>query len=111
MKRGLHHLHFRKRIYQKMEKYPHPEKGVRILDKIILMLAVIAPLFEVPQLWEIYSSRAAENVSLITWSFFALMAVPWFFYGIVHKEKPIIILYFLWFLIDSAIVVGILIYS
>jgi uncharacterized protein with PQ loop repeat len=107
MKGGLHHLYKRKRLNQ----IPSKSKGVALLDKLVLSLAVVAPFFELPQLFEIYSNKAAENVSLITWGFFALMAIPWFIYGIVHKEKPIIVLYLLWFLIDSIIVIGILIYS
>ena len=107
MKRGLHHLHKRKRLNQ----IPNKDKNVAFLDKVVLSLAIVAPFFEIPQLLEIYLKKAAENVSIITWSFFALMAIPWFIYGIVHKEKPIIVLYLLWFLIDSTIVIGILIYS
>jgi MtN3 and saliva related transmembrane protein len=116
MKRGgLHHLHKRKRNQEQellnLEQSPGKKKYILMLDKLVLSLAVIAPLFEIPQLFEIYAKKAAENVSIITWGFFALMAIPWFIYGIVHKEKPIIILYLLWFLIDSTIVIGILMYS
>ncbi len=114
MKRGgLHHLHKRKRNSSKgnLEPYPGKKKYVMFLDKIVLSLALIAPLFEIPQLIEIYASKAAENVSIITWGFFVLMAIPWFIYGVVHKEKPIIVLYLLWFLIDLTIVIGILMYS
>jgi len=108
MKRGgLHHIHQRKLS----KDFPAKSRGRAILDKIVLSLAFIAPIFEIPQLYEIYLSKAAQNVSLITWGFFALMAIPWFIYGLVHKEKPIIVLYFLWFLIDTAIVIGILLYS
>jgi MtN3 and saliva related transmembrane protein len=104
---GLYHLQKRKQFNQ----YPSKNKGIRWLDRIVLSLAFIAPFFEIPQLLEIYTKKAAENVSLITWGFFAVMAVPWFIYGLVHKEKPIIVLYLLWFLIDSTIVIGILMYS
>jgi len=107
MKRGLHHLYKRKR----QGSYPSKKKSVALLDKVVLFLAFVAPVFELPQLFEIYSKKAAENVSIITWGFFSLMAVPWFIYGLVHKEKPIIVLYLLWFLIDTTIVIGILLYS
>lgn len=112
MKRGgLHHLYHRKRIKSGIDTSPHQKKSVLWLDRIVLSLAVIAPAFEIPQLIEIYTKKSAENVSVITWGFFALMAIPWFIYGLVHKEKPIMILYLLWFLIDTAIVIGILMYS
>ena len=113
MKRGLHHLHIRKRMSdgKDIHPYPSPKKSIAILDKIVLYLAFIAPWFEIPQLLQIYINHSAKDVSPITWGFFAFMSVPWFIYGLVHKEKPIIVLYALWFLIDTSIVIGILIFN
>jgi len=110
MKNHFHHLHKRKRIYKKLEKYPHPSRSFRILDKIVLVIAFLFPLIELPQLLEIYIKKSAQNVSIITWSFFVLFGIPWIIYGIVHKEKPIVILYALWIIIDSLIVLGIVLY-
>jgi len=107
MKRGLLHLYKRK----KEGDYPSKRKNIALLDRIVLLLACVAPIFEIPQLLEIYLNKSAVNVSIITWGFFSLMAIPWFLYGIVHKEKPIIVLYLLWFLIDTTTLIGILMYS
>jgi uncharacterized protein with PQ loop repeat len=111
MSKGLYHLHRRKRIHVKHEKYPHPHKWVRMLDHLVLSLAVIGPMFDIPQLYQIYAKKSAEGVSFFTWFLFAFFAIPWLIYGIVHKEKPIIISYALWILIDSAIVIGVLVYG
>lgn len=93
MKRGLHHIHQRKRMTGKTRHpFPSDKKFIKILDYIVLSIAFIAPFFELPQLFEIFMQKSAENGSVITWGFFALMAIPWFIYGIIHKEKPIIIL-------------------
>jgi uncharacterized protein with PQ loop repeat len=108
---GLYHLHQRKRIHVKHQEYPHPNKWVKLLDRVVLCLATIGPLFELPQLFKIYSEKSAQGVSLLTWAFFVLFAIPWVIYGIVHKEKPIIVAYSLWILIDTAIVIGILMYG
>lgn len=104
MKRGSHYL--RKRVITK-----NPLITTKILDKIVLVIAFLAPLVEIPQLAEIYMNRAAQNVSIITWGLFVVFGIPWLLYGIVHKEKPIIILYSLWIIIDSLIVVGIVLYG
>jgi hypothetical protein len=68
MKSGFHHIQQRKRVIAKKSFHPYPSKKryVAILDNIVLSLAFIAPFFELPQLFEIYSKKAAENVSLIT---------------------------------------------
>jgi len=77
----------------------------------VLSLAILGPMFDVPQLYQIYSTKSAAGVSFYTWFLFAFFAIPWMIYGIVHKEKPIVISYALWILIDSAIVIGVLMYS
>jgi uncharacterized protein with PQ loop repeat len=107
---GIYHMHKRKRVHAKLEKYPHPKKWIRLLDKIVLGVAIIGPLFDLPQLIEIYRNKSAQDVSFYTWFFFALFSIPWLIYGIAHKEKPIIISYSLWIIMDTAIVIGTMIY-
>jgi uncharacterized protein with PQ loop repeat len=111
MTKGIYHINRRKRIHVKEEKYPHPNKWIRRLDKLVLCLAVLGPMFDVPQLIKIYADKSAKDVSFYTWFFFAFFAIPWLIYGIVHREKPIIISYSLWILIDSLIVAGVILYS
>ena len=106
MKRGSHYL--RKKVIQK--KKIDDSSFKRAIDRIVLIIAFLAPLVELPQLIEIYVNKAAQNVSVLTWGFFVIFGIPWLIYGIIHKEKPIIILYSLWIIIDSIIVVGILLY-
>jgi len=38
---AVHHLHKRKRIHEKHEVYPHPDKWKNRLDKIIYFIAII----------------------------------------------------------------------
>lgn len=107
MKRGSHYL--RKKISAEKRRYNNKFK--ELLDKAVLIIAFLAPLIELPQLIEIYTKKSAENVSVITWSLFVVFGIPWLIYGIMHKEKPIIILYTLWIIVDAAIVSGILLYG
>jgi len=99
-----------KKLRQKIKKEEQLTK-TKFLDKLVLIIALIWPVFELPQLIKIFAEKTAAGVSLMTWSFFVIFSIPWLIYGIVHKEKPIIILYLLWIIIDSSIVVGILLYS
>ena len=106
---ATHHIHQRKRQHV-LSTYPHPVHWVRFLDKLLVVVAVIAPLMVIPQIYTIVSTRNATGVSPLTWGLFAFFDIPWLVYGIVHKEKPIIIGYILWFLVNSAVVVLALIY-
>jgi len=48
MTEGLHHFHRRKRIYQKHEPYPHPDKWKRFMDHAIYCVGVFGPIMTIP---------------------------------------------------------------
>ena len=108
---ALDHLHQRKRIHQHHEKYPHPDKFKRILDKTMFGVGFLGPVFTVPQIWRIWAHQTAEGVSLLSWLMFVIGAMLWALYGIVHKEKPIIFAWTLASIANILVVVGILIYG
>jgi uncharacterized protein with PQ loop repeat len=108
---NFHHLQLRKRIYKNLEPFPHPEKAKRIVDHLIYACVFIGPVMNIPQLYEIWSSKDAEGVSLATWLSFLLFSAVWFVYGFLHKEKPVIIMNSILVVLQSIIVSGIIIYS
>ena len=108
---GLHHFHKRKRIHIEHEPYPHPNKWKRIMDKLIYFVGIFGPIMTLPQLMIIWIEKNAAGVSLISWGSYLIIAVFWIIYGIMHKEKPIIITYSLWVLLDIFIVIGVLLYG
>ncbi|MFC1691296.1 SemiSWEET family sugar transporter [Nanoarchaeota archaeon] len=108
--KGLHHFHKRKRIHHKHEQYPHPDKFKRFMDKAIYVVGVLGPIMTIPQLLKIWVDKNAIGVSLVSWIAYLIGAVFWVVYGIIHKEKPIIITYALWIVLDIFIVAGIIIY-
>lgn len=107
---GVHHQQVRKRVSQELEQYPHPDKLKRFMDGAIYVAGIGSPLMTLPQIYKIYSTADASGVSLATWSGFTFFACFWIAYGVVHKEKPIIISYTLWVLLQATIVVGVLLY-
>lgn len=108
---GLHHYHTRKRIHQKHEPYPHPDKWKRFMDKAIYVIGVAGPIMTIPQLMKIWVEKDASGVSVISWSSYLVIAVFWLTYGIIHKEKPIIFTYFAWIIIEILVVIGVIIYG
>jgi uncharacterized protein with PQ loop repeat len=80
-------------------------------DRLVYFFAVTTPVFEVPQLVQIYAHHSADNVSTITWAWFLLSDCVWLMYGIRHRLRPVIVTYCLYLLVEGAIVVGILMYS
>jgi len=107
---GLHHLHKRKRIFQKQKKYSSPNKLERLMDKLIYIVAIFGPLIALPQLFEIWINKKVEGVSIITWGGFLIGSLFWVSYGLIHKEKPIIIMNMIWFILYILIIAGVFVY-
>jgi uncharacterized protein with PQ loop repeat len=63
-----------------------------------------------PQVIQIFNSRSAEDVSLLTWSMLLLFNTSNFIYALVFNIKPIAINNVIWIVVDSLVVAGILIY-
>lgn len=84
---------------------------VKFLDKAVYISAFFGPIMLVPQLLKIWQEKNAAGVSLLTWISYLAGAVFWLFYGLVHKEKPIIVANISFGILTLLIVVGILIYG
>lgn len=87
------------------------ETDRKAIDRAMMFVSILNPLVAIPQAVEIYSNQSAVNVSLATWISFMLVGVILTFYAILHRIGPMVINQILWFLVDTAIIVGILIYG
>ena len=110
MFKGLHHFHRRKRIYQNHEPYPHPNRLKNTMDKMIYIVGLSGPVMSIPQLFNIWIDKNTSGVSRITWVAFLIIAMFWLMYGILHREKPIIMTYTGWIIMDALIIIGIMLY-
>lgn len=73
------------------------------------IIAIVGPAVTLPQLIEIWTRGSDAGVSLITWGGYLALSVFWLSYGIMKKEKPIIIANSLYLVINSIIVVGLVV--
>lgn len=105
---GTHHRHLRSRLYRNLEQFPHSKRSVRILDAIVYVAGFLGPAFTLPQIYLVYVVGNIEGISIITWGAYALLNIPWIFYGLVHREPVITFTYTLWFVVNTAVVVGVL---
>jgi uncharacterized protein with PQ loop repeat len=104
---GLLHFHSRKRI----EPYPARSWSMRVLDKSVYAAGILGPLSTIPQMYVIFATHNATSVSISTWAIAAFFDIPWIFYAIAHKARPLILCYVLWFIFNSAVVLGVLLYG
>jgi len=109
---GVEHIHKRKHHFdKKLKPYPHKNGWVAFLDQFLLLVAIVGPLVNLPQLFKILYEGTSAGVSILSWSLYTILAIPWLVYGIVHKEKPIIIAYTLWVILDAAVLVAAIAYA
>jgi uncharacterized protein with PQ loop repeat len=107
----LHHLHLRKRKIKGLEPYPARSAGMRMLDAAVYIAGIIGPLMALPQVILVYVGQDATGLSPVSWFAWAILDIPWILYGFVHKERPIIIAYTLWLLINLSVGIGAIIYG
>ncbi|MFC1774965.1 hypothetical protein ACFLZN_01470 [Nanoarchaeota archaeon] len=103
MRNGYVHLHKKKRDDRKTSRTKE------VIDKVVMAVAFIAPFTALPQVYDVWFLRQTEGVSLITWALFFIFAIPLLMYGIIHKEKPLIVMYALWIVMDLGVMLGLLI--
>lgn len=80
------------------------------IDYIVRFFMIATPLAEVPQAYNIYHLHSAREVSVITWSFFALSSTVWFIFAFKHKILPLIVANFLYLTVELSVVIGIFMY-
>ena len=104
------HFHFRKRSgISSLEKYPSRKPSVRFLDNLIIVCSIIGPMFALPQVISAWNAKDISGLSVYTWVAWLILSLIWICYGIVHKEKPIIISCLLNASMQSAVIVAIII--
>jgi len=82
-----------------------------LIDKLVYAARIAAPILTVPQVLKIWIGKSAAGVSALTWGTYTITAVIWLAYGIAHKNKPIIISYGLWIVLELLIVIGTILYG
>ncbi len=108
---GLHHLSVRRRIHKKHEKYPHPNKLKRFIDRSAYGIGIIGPIMTLPQVIKIWVGKNAAGLALISWCTYLVVAIFWLTYGMMHKEKPLILMYTSWIIMHILIITGIILYG
>lgn len=108
---GKKHYHLRKKYHLDLENYIHKHHFKWFMDKFVYFIAIISPLFTIPQIIEIWVNKNTLGVSFITWASFLFFSLIWLIYGIINKEKAIIFANLLWIISFILILGGLLIHS
>ena len=104
MNLGSRHLSLRRR--NKM----FPAKGAfkKCLDYLMYCIGIAQPFALVPQIIAIYAHHQTAGISISTWLLLGACNALWALYGLVHKDRIILLANLLMTGGDVAIVVGVL---
>ncbi len=91
-------------IVKKTAKY-------RLVDRATYIVAILEPLITVPQVLVIFRTHTAAGVSLSTWFGYELLTLVWLWYGYVHKERIILLYQGMFMLVQTAVIIGGLMYG
>jgi uncharacterized protein with PQ loop repeat len=101
---GMHHARTR-------ESHKHPPRQwlTRLMDDSVYLAGGISVAANIPQLYTILVHKNASGVSALSWTGFLMGSLFWLGYGIVHKEKPIIVINFMIAMVQLAIIAALLV--
>ncbi|MBI2551157.1 hypothetical protein HYV73_02310 [Candidatus Uhrbacteria bacterium] len=110
MPNARHHQHPPKREHVLREAFPSRDRLKYGMDRLVYLAGFVLPLMTIPQLTTLYIHRDSTSLSAVTWVTYFLGSCFWFFYGIVHKERPIIFINMMLAIVQGLIVVGIFLF-
>ena len=87
---------------------PHSDT---LLRRILGGMSIFTMLMTIPQVLTIWLSHQAGGISLLSWSAYLVSAVIWFWFGIQKRDKNIYLPCVGWIVLDSAVIVGAIIYK
>lgn len=82
-----------------------------LLRRLLGGMSVFTLLMTVPQVLTIWVGQQAAGVSVWSWSAYLVSAVLWFWFGIQKHDKNIYLPCVGWIAMNSAVIVGALVYG
>ena len=85
-----------------------PKPGV---TNRLLGLSIFTIVMTVPQILTIWVTHQGSGISMLSWGAYLISALAWFWYGLKKADKNIYLPCIGRILLDSAVVVGALVYG
>lgn len=90
---------------------PKSKRLVRGIDALAYCASSLSLFFTLDQVRIIWIDHNAAGLSMLAWVFYTLSSCIWLGYGVLHKEKVIMVTNSLWIVMNFAVVSGILLYG
>jgi len=83
---------------------------VRTMDALAYMASFTSLFFTLDQVRIIWLEHTTAGVSLLSWTFYTVSAAVWLCYGLVHRERIIIVVNSFAVVANGCIVLGLLVW-
>lgn len=103
-------------IFQRLNTFknhlsPSTQKHLaNYISESVLLFSIAGPIMTLPQIVKIYAGKEAAGLSAITFGFYLFLAFFWLGYGVLIKNRPIVLANTFWILVHITILVGIYLY-
>ena len=81
------------------------------LRRLLGGMSIFTMLMTIPQVLTIWVGHQAGGVSLLTWGTYFVSAILWLWFGIRKHDKNFYLPCIGWILLDTAVIVGVVIYG
>lgn len=98
------------RFFSRLWGYSDTEKIKHLFDKFIAVVGLIGPIMTTPQIINVWVYHQVEGLAIASWGTYVITASFWLIYGILHKERAIILVNIAWILANLSVVTGIFLF-
>jgi len=82
-----------------------------LVKRLLGSLSIFTMVMTVPQVLTIWVSHRAAGISTLSWGAYLVSAVVWLWYGLQKRDKNIYLPCMGWIMLDSAVIIGTLVYG
>ncbi len=81
------------------------------LRRLLGGMSIFTMIMTIPQVLTIWIGHQAAGVSILSWSAYLASAILWFWFGVRKHDKNIYLPCVGWIALDSAVIVGVVMYG
>ena len=89
----------------------HTSGSDAVLRRLLGGMSIFTMLMTIPQVLTIWVGHQAAGVSILSWCAYLVSGILWLSFGIQKRDKNIYLPCIGWIALDSAVIIGVVIYG
>lgn len=94
-----------------MSKIKSLSSNKNMIATSMLLVGILMPLSQIPQIITLYSTKVTTGLSLETWIMYLVFCLVPIAYGVAYRLPPLIISNLLWTIVNIVMITGIIKYG